>query len=170
MMCSVSRNTWNFSKTVASDSDARWSVPVTDTDLILPTKEETQQPSSPSLLLSGAAFLGSLVEGACAILVASASAKLFVGLGAVAGAVKASRLHADIIRIPVLLVSAAAAVIMLVVLWNAWRARNLSSARWRKRPMTIREKFSFAITLLASVLTLALVVGEAIEHPLFHLH
>jgi hypothetical protein len=36
--------------------------------------------------------------------------------------------------------------------------------------MTIREKFSFAITLLASVLTLALVVGEAIEHPLFQLH
>ena len=142
---------------------------VSDTDLISPV-EETQQSSSPSVLLSSAAFVGSLVEGACAILVASASAKLFVGLGALAGAVKASRLHADIIRIPVLLVSAAAAVIMLVVLWNAWRARNRSAARWRKRPMTIREKFSFAITLLASVLTLALVVGEAIEHPLFQLH
>jgi len=110
------------------------------------------------------------VEGACAILVASASAKLFVGLGAVAGAAKASRLHADVIRIPVLLVSAASAVIMLVVLWNAWRARNRSAARWRKRPMTTREKFSFVITLLASVLTLALFAGEAMEHPFFHLH
>jgi hypothetical protein len=170
MICNVFQKAWNFPKTVASDSTARWSMPATETDPILPTAEETEKSSSPSLLLSGAAFLGGLVEGACAILVASASAKLFIGVGAVAGAVKASRLHADIIRIPVLLVSAAAAVIMLVVLWNAWRARNRSAARWRKRPMKLREKFSVGMTLVASILTLALVVGEAIEHPLFHLH
>ena len=168
-MCRVSRNPWNFSEIVASDSNVRWSVAVSDTDLISPV-EENQQSSSPSVLLSSAAFVGSLVEGACAILVASASAKVFVGLGAVAGAVKASRLHSDVIRIPVLLVSAASAVIMLVVLWNAWRSRNRSAARWRKKPMANREKFSFAITLLASVLTLALVAGEAMEHPFFHLH
>ena len=144
-------------------------MPVTETDLIAPV-EETQKSSSPSLLLSSAAFVGSLVEGACAILVASASAKVLVGLGAVAGVVKASRLHADIIRIPVLLVSAAAAIIMLVVLWNSWRARNRPASRWRKKPMTLREKFSLAVTLLASVMTLALVVGEAIEHPIFHVH
>ena len=141
----------------------------TDTDLIAPV-DETQKSSSTSLLLSSAAFVGSLVEGACAILVASASAKLFVGLGAVAATVKASRLHANIIRIPVLLVSAAAAVVMLVVLWNTWRARNRPAARWRKKPLTMREKCTFAITLLASVLTLALVVGEVIEHPIFHVH
>ena len=140
-----------------------------DTDVYSPL-EETHELSSPSLLLSSAAFLGSIVEGACAILVASASAKVLVGIGAVAGAIKASRLHADFIRIPVLLVSAAAAVVMLVVLWNTWRARNRSAARWRKRPMTIREKFSVGITLLSSMLTLALVVGEVIEHPIFHFH
>jgi len=139
------------------------------TDLISPVEEAKQYPS-PSLLLSSAAFVGSVVEGACAILVASASAKLFLGLGAVAGAVKASRLHADIVRIPVLLVSAAAAMITLLVLWNAWRARNRSAARWRKRPMTLREQVSFAVTLLGSVITLALVVAETIEHPIFHIH
>ena len=144
-------------------------MPVPDADLISPV-EETQKSSSPSLLLSSAALVGSLVEGACAILVASASAKLFVGLGPVAGAVKASRLHSDIVRIPVLLVSAAAALITLLVLWNGWRARKRSAARWRKKPMTLREKFSFAITLVASVLTVALVVGEVIEHPIFHVH
>jgi hypothetical protein len=144
-------------------------MPVTDTDLLSPG-DETRKSSSPSLLLSSAGLAGSLIEGACAILVASASAKLFLGLGAVAGAVKASRLHADIVRIPVLLVSAAAALITLLVLWNAWRARNRSTARWRKRRMTFREQFSLAVTLLASVMTLALVVGEAIEHPIFHIH
>jgi F0F1-type ATP synthase assembly protein I len=74
------------------------------------------------------------------------------------------------VRIPVLLVSAAAALITLFVMWNAWRTRNRSAARWRKRTMTLRENISFAVTLLASVLTLALVVGEAIEHPIFHVH
>jgi hypothetical protein len=154
---------------MASDSSAGWVVPVNETDLISPVNE-TQKSSSPSLLLSSVALVGSLVEGACAILVASASAKLFLGLGAVVGAVKASRLHADIVRIPVLLVSAAAALVTLWVLWNSWRARNLSAARWRKRPMTLREKISFSVTLLASVLTLALVLGEVIEHPIFHVH
>lgn len=139
-----------------------------DTDLH-PPLDETRELSSPSLLLSSAAFLGSIVEGACAILVASASAKVFVGIGAIAGAIKASRFHADFIRIPVLLVSAAAAVVMLVVLWNTWRARNRSTARWRKRPMTIREKFSVGLTLLSSMLTLALVVAEVVEHPIFHI-
>jgi hypothetical protein len=107
-------------------------VPVNETDLISPV-DETQKSSSPSFLLSSAALVGSLVEGACAILVASASAKIFLALGAVAGAVKASRLHADIVRIPVLLASAAAALITLLVLWNAWRARKRSAARWRKK-------------------------------------
>ena len=144
-------------------------MPFNETDLISQV-DKTQKSSSPFVLLSGVALVGSLVEGACAILVASASAKLFLGLGAVAGAVKASRLHADIVRIPALLVSAAAAVITLFVLWNAWRARNRSAARWRKRPMTLRETFGFAVSLLASVMTLALVVGEAIEHPIFHIH
>jgi hypothetical protein len=144
-------------------------VPVNETDLISPV-DEAQKSSTHSLLLSSAALVGGFIESACAILVASASAKLFLGLGAVAGAVKASRLHADVVRIPVLLVSAAAAFITLLVLWNAWRARNQSASRWRKRPMTRREKFSFAVALLASVMTLALVLGEAIEHPIFHIH
>jgi hypothetical protein len=144
-------------------------VPVSDTDLISRV-EKVGQSSSPSLLFSSAAFIGSLIEGACAILVASGSVKLLVGLGAVAGALKASRLHADFIRIPVLLASSAAAVLMLLVSWNAWRARNRSASRWRRRPLTRREKISLTLTLLASVVTLALVAGEAIEHPFFHLH
>ena len=142
-------------------------MPAIDTELISPV-EKAQQESSPSFLLSGAALLGSIVEGACAVLVASASAKLLVGLGAVAAAMKASRLHSDIVRVPVLLVSAVGALLMLWVLWNGWRARNRSAARWRKKPLTTREKLSVAITLVASVLTLVLVIGEAIEHPIFH--
>jgi hypothetical protein len=33
-----------------------------------------------------------------------------------------------------------------------------------------KEANDFAITPLASVLTLALVAGEAMEHPFFHFH
>ena len=73
-------------------------------------------------------------------------------------------------RIPVLLVSAAAALIALLVLRNAWRARNRSAARWRKKPMTWRENFSFAITLFGFRADTGARVGEAIEHPIFHFH
>jgi hypothetical protein len=142
---------------------------VGDTDLASAIEDDAPQSSRPSLLLSASALVGGIVEGACALLVASSSAKVFVGLGAVAAAMKSSRLHADIVRIPVMVVSAAASVFILVVLWNAWRARNLSTAHWRKRRLSFREKLSFCVTLLASVLTLGLVIGEAIEHPIFHL-
>lgn len=138
-----------------------------DTELISPA--ERIEKTSPPLLLSGVALLGSILEGACAILVASASAKLLVGLGAAAAAVKASRFHADAVRIPVLLISAAAALLMLLVLWNGWRARNRSAARWRQKPLTIREKLGFSVTFLASLVTLALVVSEVIVHPIFHI-
>jgi len=74
------------------------------------------------------------------------------------------------VRIPVLLVSSAAALITLLVLRNAWRARNRSAARWRKKPMTLREKFSFAITLFGFRADTGARVGEAIEHPIFHFH
>lgn len=130
---------------------------------------EAPEASSSSLLLSMAALVGSVIEGACAILVASASAKVLVGIGALAATVKASRLHADAIRIPILVISAVCAVAMLVLVWNAWRSRRRPSARWRMRPLYFRKKLSFAVTLLSAVLTLVLVIAEAIEHPLFHL-
>jgi hypothetical protein len=102
-------------------------------------------------------------------LVATSSVKLFLGIASVAAAMQSSRFHADIIRVPVMLVSAVLACISLYTLWNGWRLRNLPAARWRKRPLSTQRKLGIALTLASSVAALVLVVAEALVHPLFHL-
>jgi hypothetical protein len=100
-------------------------------------------------------------------LVASSSAKILLGIASLAGAMKTSQLHANIVRIPLMLVSATLAFITLFVLWNAHRLRNLPSAGWRKRPLTTRQKSGIGFSLVAAIVTLALVIGEAVIHPIF---
>ncbi len=119
-----------------------------------------------SLVLSITSFVGGIIQGACALLVASSTAKIFLGIAGLAGALKTSELHANIIRIPLMFGSAALALITLFVLWNGHRLRNLPSARWRKRPLTGRQRAGIAFSLFAAIVTLALVIGEATIHPI----
>jgi hypothetical protein len=119
------------------------------------------------ILLSITSVAGGIIQGACAILVASSTAKIFLGIAALAAALKTSELHANIVRLPLMAISTILALITLVVLWNAHRLRNLPSARWRKRALTARQKAGFAFSFAASVLTLVLVIAEATIHPFF---
>jgi ABC-type uncharacterized transport system permease subunit len=60
------------------------------------------------------------------------------------------------------------AVINFVLLWNAERMRRNPSARWRMRPLARKERLEKWIQLGTSVLTLLLIAGELLAHPLFH--
>jgi hypothetical protein len=60
------------------------------------------------------------------------------------------------------------AVVNLVFLWNAERMRRNPAARWRMRPFTRKERWEKGIQLAASILTLLLIAGELLAHPLFH--
>lgn len=120
-----------------------------------------------SVLLSLTSFAGGIIQGACAILVASSTAKIFLGIAGLAAALKTSELHANIVRLPLMAVSTILALITLYVLWNAHRMRNLPSARWRKRALTARQKAGIAFSFAAAVITLALVVAEVTIHPIF---
>jgi hypothetical protein len=134
------------------------------------TVNEHELPAPPrdrSLWLAMASTVGGLVQGACAVLVASSSLKGLVSVAALAGALKASKLHSDIVRVPLMAVSVLLSCLSLFVLWNAHRMRNLPSARWRKRPLTSRQWLAILFSLSLSLLTLVLVVYEAMLHPLF---
>lgn len=120
-----------------------------------------------SVLLSLTSFAGGLIQGACAILVASSTAKVFLGVAGLAAALKSSELHANIVRLPLMAVSTALALITLFVLWNAHRMRNLPSARWRRRALPTRQKVGIAFSFVAAFITLVLVVAEVTIHPLF---
>ena len=131
-----------------------------------PTTAETKVKGT---LVSALALIGGLVQGVCAILVATSSVKLFLGVASVAAAMQTSRFHADIIRVPVMLVSAVLAGISLFTVWNGWRLRNLPSARWRKRPLSTPRKLGIAFTIVTSVAALVLVIAEGVVHPIAHL-
>ncbi len=129
----------------------------------------TEEPVSErtSILLSATSFAGGIIQGACAILVASSTAKIFLGIAGLAAAVKTSELHANVIRLPLMAISTILALITLFVLWNAHRMRNLPSARWRTHALTARQKAGIAFSFAAAVITLVLVVAEATIHPIF---
>ncbi len=139
-----------------------------DSESIAQTQETAPVTLTTPLLLSTSSLVGGLVQGVCAVLVASSTLRVFAGIGSLAAAVKSSSIHSDAVRIPLMLISTALAILTLFVLWNARRLRNLTSARWRKRPLTSRQKMTIAISLVSSILSLVLAAGEAIVHPLFH--
>jgi hypothetical protein len=80
----------------------------------------------------------------------------------------ATGFHANKFRLPMLALAGLGAFLNLALLWNAERIRSNSAARWRMRPLTRKERAGKWIQLCASILTLLLIAGELLAHPLFH--
>lgn len=120
-----------------------------------------------SIYFPSLSLISGIIQGACALLVASSSLKILFGLAALAAAIKSSRLHSNLIRIPLMGLSTVLACLTLFVLWNGWQLRNLPSARWRKQPLTFRKKLGIALSFLSAIMTLALAFGEVALHPIF---
>jgi hypothetical protein len=112
-----------------------------------------------------------IVQGVCATAVFVSGISTVLGLSTLAAATAAgpaTGFHANRFRIPMLALAGLGAVVNLVLLWNAERMRKSPSARWRMRPLTRKERWEKWIQFGASVLTLLLIAGELIAHPLFH--
>lgn len=122
--------------------------------------------SKRALQLGAPAFVGGLIQGACALLMASNAGKALLGIATTTAAAKSSFIHSDPVRIPLMIVSAIGATFVLYVLWNGWRLRNSSAARWRRQPLTTRERWSIGFALTCSLLTWILVIGEYLAHPI----
>lgn len=111
------------------------------------------------------------VQAVCvaAVFVSGVSTALgFSTLIAATAAGPATGFHANRFRIPMLALAGVGAVVNLFLFWNAERIRRNPAARWRQRPLTRNQRLEKWIQLSASVLTLLLIAGELIAHPLFH--
>jgi len=111
-----------------------------------------------------------IIQGVCAMAVFLSSIGTALGFSSLIAATvagPATGFHANRFRIPMLALAGLAAVVNLVLLWNAERMRRNPSARWRMRPLT-RRTLGQWIQLGTSVLTLLLIAGELLAHPLFH--
>jgi hypothetical protein len=122
--------------------------------------------------LGGASFLLALLQSLCTAVLTINGIRVAIGLSALAAAsgiyAPAKGFHQDAIRIPMLIIAAAGALLNLAVLAWIRHLRNRPAAQWRRRELTTRQKRSERLQILLAVVTLALVGLETWTHPMVH--
>ena len=122
--------------------------------------------------LSGATLIVALLQSICTAVLTVSGIRVAIGLSALAAAggvyAPARGFHQDAIRIPMLTLAAAGALINLAVLSWIWRLRSRPSAQWRRQPLSPRQKRSERLQLILAVITLILVGLEVWTHTMVH--
>ena len=137
-----------------------------------PLDSETTPPKpARRLLLSWASLALATAESICVAAVGLSGVRVALGFTSLlaAGAGGPARgFHSNVIRLPLLAIGTAGALISLLLLWNEERLRRNPSAAWRMRPLTSAQRRRRWFQLWAAILTLVLVALELITHPWFH--
>jgi cytochrome b subunit of formate dehydrogenase len=125
-----------------------------------------------SWLIGLASFGFILLQSACTAVMAISGLRLLIGLGSLAAASLIPgfilAIHADAIRIPMMIVAVMGSVINLYVVWRIRMLRSKPSAQWRMQPVSSKQRRSETLQIVLAVLTLLLVVVESSIHH--HLH
>jgi hypothetical protein len=122
-------------------------------------------------IVSGASVTIALLQSLCTAVLTVNSIRVGIGLAALAaGSIAAPLvpLHRDSIRIPMLIIAVAGAVVNLAVLWWVRRLRNLPEAQWRRRELSKKQRLSERLQVAMAILTLVLVVAEVWTHAILH--
>ena len=122
--------------------------------------------------LSGASFTIAMVQSLCTAVLTVSGIRVAIGLSALAAAggsyAPARGFHQDAIRIPMLILASAGALINLAVLAWIWRLRSRPSAQWRRRDLSPKQKRSERLQVALALVTLLLVGLEVWTHPMIH--
>ena len=122
--------------------------------------------------LTGASLVVALLQSLCTAVLTISGIRVAIGLSALAAAsgiyAPARGFHQDAIRIPMLALAAAGAIVNLLVLAWIWRLRARPSAQWRRRETSIKERRSERLQVALSIVTLILVGLETWTHPMVH--
>src|SRR6202048_4599700 len=134
--------------------------------------DETGHEPKPVRFLGGASFLLALLQSLCTAVLTISGIRVAIGLSALAAASgiysPARGFHQDAIRIPMLIIAAAGALLNLAVLAWIRYLRNRPSAQWRRREKTSKEKRSERLQIILALITLVLVGLETWTHPMVH--
>src|SRR5216683_1665219 len=153
-----------------------------------PTTEQTQNStgisetgtsvSRPKMLLVNTKLLNwssiafAILQSACTAVIAISGLRVAIGLSALAAAAgihaPAHGFHQDAIRIPMMALALAGALLNLFVLWRVRKLRNRPAAQWRQKPLSAKKKYSERLQYALSILTLILLAAEWFTHPLIH--
>jgi hypothetical protein len=113
-----------------------------------------------------------MLQSLCTAVLTVSGVRVAIGLSALVAAggiyAPARGFHQDAIRIPMLTLAAAGAVINLAVLGWIWRLRARPSAQWRRRELSRKQKHSERLQVVLAIVTLILVGLEIWTHPMVH--
>jgi hypothetical protein len=109
-----------------------------------------------------------LLQSACTVAVAFSGVNAAVGLGSFAAAVGLTRLtgsfHADLIRIPMMVLALAGSLFTLYIVRRARVLRARPASQWRVRALSPKEKRKETFQIALSTLTIILIVAEFGSH------
>jgi cytochrome bd-type quinol oxidase subunit 2 len=133
-----------------------------------PREQPAQQTISRFKWVGWSSLFFAIVQSICTIFVALSGLRLLLGAAAFGAAIGAmhvvEKIHADAIRVPMVLFALAGALFNLVALWQVRRLRGRASSAWRQKAVT-RSKFaSEGVQLALSLLTLLLLAVESFYH------
>jgi hypothetical protein len=118
--------------------------------------------------LNWSSFVLAFLQSVCSAFIALHGIRLLVGIGAVVLASGAwhlaEQLHADAIRVPMMLIALVGSLLNLLALWQVRRLRRRSASTWRQQPLTPAKRRSEALQLALSILTLVLLLCEEVAH------
>lgn len=151
----------------------------------LPIQEQNQRPPSPNSESAGVfgglrqmrtigwtSAMFALLQSLCTAVLTISGIRVAIGLSALAAAsgiyAPAKGWHQDAIRIPMLILATAGALVNLAVLAWIRHLRNRPSAQWRRRELTTKQKRSERLQVALAIITLALVGLETWTHPMVH--
>lgn len=125
-------------------------------------------------LLIGGSLLLAVLQSVCTAVLTISGIRLAIGLSVfvLSGSIFAPIriFHQDAIRIPMLTLAAAGAIVNLLVLAWIWRRRAEHSAQGRKRERSNSERRSNKVQVVLAVLTLMLVGLEIYSHSVMIHH
>lgn len=109
-----------------------------------------------------------IVQSVCTVFVALSGLRLVLGAASFAAAIGAmhviDKIHADAIRVPMVIFALAGAVFNLVALWQVRRLRGRAASAWRQKAISQSKFASERVQLVLSVLTLILLAVESYFH------
>lgn len=122
--------------------------------------------------VGGASLIVAMAQSLCTAVLTINGIRVAIGLSALAAAsgiyAPARGFHQDAIRIPMLILATAGAIVNLAVLAWIRHLRSRPSAQWRRRELTSNEKRSEKLQIAMAILTLILVGLETWTHPMVH--
>jgi hypothetical protein len=109
-----------------------------------------------------------LLQSVCTFFAALDGLRVVIGVGALANVIAAGhvwdKFHTDSIRVPMVGLAVAGAVLNLAILRRVWRLRQHPAAQWRQAPVSARKMRMERVQLVLSLITIGLVLLEEMTH------